>query len=360
MHAVDPLYSRWLWLGAAAVAGGALATRLGLPVAWLLGAMAGSLALVLVRGEPQPFPPQVALLANTVLGTSSGLLFDRGTALLMARSAGAVAAVVAATLVLSAGMGWALARWGRLDPTTAYLGAVPGAASGMVALSHELGADIRVVALLQYLRLIMVLILVPLALPYLVPAAAGAGGAAAIAAPAAAGWQGLAVTVGCMVGGALAGRLLRLPSPYFLGPMLAAALGLWTGWWHGTAPDWLFALALAVTGTAVGARFERRLLRRLARVVAVEAVLVVGLIAACGAVGALFHLVTGVSLATALLGTAPGAMETMVAAAMEQGGDAPLVVAMHTLRWLAVVLLAPSLVPFLVRRAGSLPSRAAD
>jgi hypothetical protein len=60
-------------------------------------------------------------------------------------------AVAASTLV-----GWLLVRFGSLPGSTAAWGTSAGAASAMVAMSQEFGADPLLVAMMQYLRVIFV------------------------------------------------------------------------------------------------------------------------------------------------------------------------------------------------------------
>ena len=73
-----------------------------------------------------------------------------------------VALVSAATLALSMGAGLALARYTELDVPTATLGMVAGGASGIVSMADDLGGDDRLVAFMQYLRVLIVVLLTPL------------------------------------------------------------------------------------------------------------------------------------------------------------------------------------------------------
>ena len=53
-------------------------------------------------------------------------------------------------------IGWLLARWRVLPGTTAVWGTAPGGASVMMLMSGAFGADARLVALMQYLRVVLV------------------------------------------------------------------------------------------------------------------------------------------------------------------------------------------------------------
>ena len=60
-----------------------------------------------------------------------------------------------------------LARTTPLDPPTAALGMIAGGASGIVGMSGELGADDRLVAFMQYLRVLVVVLLTPVGIAVL-------------------------------------------------------------------------------------------------------------------------------------------------------------------------------------------------
>jgi uncharacterized membrane protein AbrB (regulator of aidB expression) len=76
-----------------------------------------------------------------------------------------VVLVSVATLAVTIVAGILLARVARLDRPTASLGMVAGGASGIVAMAGDLGADDRLVAFMQYLRVLIITLLTPLLVP---------------------------------------------------------------------------------------------------------------------------------------------------------------------------------------------------
>ncbi|HEY8486114.1 MAG TPA: AbrB family transcriptional regulator, partial [Limnochordales bacterium] len=136
---------------AAALGGGWLLSRLHLPVAWMLGPMLAAAGLNLA-GWLHPVPPVLWRAAQAVIGAS---VASNLTPEVWARLAGAWPALVgaaAAGVAVGGLLGLALPRLVPVDRATALLGLVPGAASGMVAVSPDFGADPALVALVQYLR----------------------------------------------------------------------------------------------------------------------------------------------------------------------------------------------------------------
>ena len=110
--------------------------------------------------------------------------------------------------MLAAGV--VLARMTEMDSPTAALGMVAGGASGIVAMADDLGGDDRLVAFMQYARVLVVVLVTPVLGRPCSPAVKG-GRRGGRAGPLL-GDAGLAVTRGCAVparssgGGPAAGR----------------------------------------------------------------------------------------------------------------------------------------------------------
>src|SRR5437879_9345138 len=63
---------------------------------------------------------------------------------------------VLAVVAISSLLGWLMTRWQVLPGTTALWGTSPGAASVMTIMSESYGADVRLVAFMQYGRVVLV------------------------------------------------------------------------------------------------------------------------------------------------------------------------------------------------------------
>src|SRR5437868_1401919 len=63
---------------------------------------------------------------------------------------------VLAVVAISSLMGWLMTRWQVLPGTTALWGTSPGAASVMTIMAESYGADVRLVAFMQYGRVVLV------------------------------------------------------------------------------------------------------------------------------------------------------------------------------------------------------------
>ena len=354
-------------------AGGAVAALLGLPVPWLIGPMLAGLAVKLRLRWELRVPVLLLSAAQVTVGLAVGLSFSVQTLIDLGVYLPAVLGVLLATTALSLANGYLLARWTGIDPSSGLLGCIPGAASAMVAAADRVGADPRTVAVLQYVRLLLILAVVPAA------AAAWAGspgdgvdwphdgtrGSELLAEEGGAGGQGdgagwliqgaLIALMGA--GGAYLARRARLASPNVLGPMLAATAAKAALGFAPALPGPVFNAAVGVIGLSVGLRFDGPTLRALRRVVAVETALLLGLLLGSALLAYGLHLLTGIDVLTAMLGNVPGALEAIVAAAVELGAQVPIVAAMQTVRSVALLCLGPLIVSAL-RAPARAPKRA--
>ena len=143
--------TRWVALVALSLAIGLALNALRLPAALLLGPMIAAVALAAAgRGVSVPTPAFVAaqgviglMIAGFLPLSVGGEMAGRWPIFLV----GTLSTMVAASL-----LGWLLARSRVLPGTTAIWGSSPGAATIMTIMSEHYGADLRLVALMQYLR----------------------------------------------------------------------------------------------------------------------------------------------------------------------------------------------------------------
>jgi uncharacterized protein len=225
---------------------------------------------------------------------------------------------------------------------------IAGGAAGITAMARELGADERLVAVLQYLRVLLIVSLMPVAATVVYGATSGNGGAGP---GAEVGWPaGLLFTAGCAVLGLVVGRLVRLPAAAVLGPMLVAAAATLGGVVDGAGvPDLLEAAAFLVIGLQVGLSFTRDSLRMIGRALPLALAIVVGLIVACAGLGVVLARVTGASALDGYLATTPGGMVSVLAVASDSGADSTFVLVVQVLRVFVMVLSAPLLARWLRR-----------
>ena len=259
--------------------------------------------------------------------------------------------IVLATLVASSLLGYLISRWKVLPGTTAVWGSTPGAASAMVLMADAFGADARLVAFMQYLRVIFVSMAAALIARLWVDTS-GVEPAPIIWFPPI-DWPAFAATLAIAVGGAAAGRLLRIPAGTFLGPMIIGIALHLGGYVELQLPPWLLAMSYAVIGWSIGLNFTRTILRHAARALPQIIASILALIAFCAALGFAMSRMLGIDPLTAYLATSPGGMDSVaIIAAASNQVDISFVMALQTARFLIVLLAGPPLARLLARRVG--------
>jgi membrane AbrB-like protein len=317
------------------------------PAALLLGPLAVGIVFGVSGATIRP-SPWLRVASSTLIGclVAMALGSAMGPALLMHLPA--FLAIGVSTLALSLGLGWLLSRVGWFEGSTAVWGLSPGGSASMIALAQETGADARIVALMQYFRVLLV--------------ASSAIALAHLAAPLpsghphAAGWLppldplGLLGVLFLCVGGGLLAKVLKFPAGVFLIPGLSGAALLATGHFHLQVPPVLAALAYAVVGWTIGLSFTRSTLLHSARALPRIVGSALALIAMCGVSGLLVSRLCGVDLLTGYLSTSPGGVDSILIIAASTSVDLPFILAAQVVRIILVLLIGPYAVGFLARR----------
>jgi membrane AbrB-like protein len=226
---------------------------------------------------------------------------------------------------------------------------VAGGASGIVTMADELGADDRLVAFMQYVRVLIVVLLTPLFVALLFPGAS-AGTVPTGHEPVLGDLRGWVFTVGLAVAGGGLGRLLRLPAAMLLGPMILAGVVTLAipGGSFGVPPP-LREVAFALIGLQVGLRFTIATVREVGRLLLPVLAGVAALLVLCFGLALALEATTDVSLLDAYLATTPGGLYAVLA--IGAGTNTTFVIATQGLRVIVMVLLAPIAIRALVGRS---------
>lgn len=318
-----------------------------LPAALLIGPMMAGIAAG-TNGATIRVPRLAFAAAQAIVGCLVASSISPGIFPVFLREWPLFLGTVMATLAASSVLGWLISRWRILPGTTAVWGSSPGAATAMVLMAGAFGADQRLVAFMQYLRVIFVS-MTAATIARLWVDTSGVEAPATVWFPALQP-RDFAATLLIALAGAAAGRLLRLPSPYFLGTMLlGTALHLGAGI-DFQLPQWLLAVSYAAVGWTIGLNFTMPILRHATRALPQIVASILILIALCGGMAWLISHVLGVDPLTAYLATSPGGMDSIaIIAAATDNIDISFVMALQTVRFLIVLLLGPSIARMIAR-----------
>jgi membrane AbrB-like protein len=275
--------------------------------------------------------------------------------------------VMAATLLGAAALGWLISRSGLIPGTTAVYGTSPGGGSAMVLLGEAEGADARLVAFMQYSRVLLVALAAALVARFWVGAAPGAAasGAAGVGvvgahAPGASWlapvhWGNLAAVLVLAALGQQAARLLRLKAWALLGPMLLLSALHAGGWLVIEIPRWLLAAAYALLGWHIGLGFRRDAMLHVGRALPVVAGAALCLIGFCALLAWCLVRLAHVDALTAYLATSPGGVDSVaIIAASTPGVNLPFVMALQSTRLLFVIGFSPLIARLVVRHSNHL------
>ncbi|SFE08988.1 AbrB family transcriptional regulator [Blastococcus tunisiensis] len=325
---------------AAAVVASVGFAALGLPSPALFGGLLAGLVRALGFRGRATVPRAAASAGQATIGVAMGSLVDLETLRAVGANWLPVLLVTVGTLALSLGAGLVLRLQRGISPVTGAFAMIAGGASGIVAMARDLGADARMVAVLQYLRVLLIVVLMPVVATVGFGAQSGAAAAVADDVP---GWPaGVLFTVGCAVGGLVVGRLVRLPVASLLGPLVAAAVVDLTGLGGGAeVPGLLGSAAFLVIGLQVGVSFTRESLRTIGRALPLALGVILALVAASAGLGAVLSATTGVSALDGYLATTPGGLYAVLATASDIGADVTFVLAVQVLRLFVMLLSAP-------------------
>ncbi|WP_026595370.1 AbrB family transcriptional regulator [Methyloferula stellata] len=322
-----------------------------LPAALLLGPMIA--AILVAAGEASVRVPQLPfILAQGVIGALIARSLSPSILGEMIHDWPLLLATAFSVILAANGLGYLLARQQILPGTTAIWGSSPGAATAQVLMAAAYGGDMRLVAFMQYLRIVLVAGFASAVARIWLPPAATAAAAIDWFPPVA--WLPLTETLAVGWGCVLIAQRLRMPAGALLLPLIVAAILQGMGVLTIELPPWLLAVSYALVGWSIGLHFTRPILVHAGRVLPKVLLSILSLMAICGLFAAILTFAAGIDPLTAYLATSPGGADSIAIIAVSSRVDVPFIMALQTARFLLVVVTGPSVSRFVVRRMGIL------
>ena len=241
--------------------GGLIAFWVGLPMPFMLGSLFVTAAYCIWRsnttGRPLFLPSAMRRVSIAVIGTMIGAEFSPEIVAVLPSIwislAGAAAFAVAAYIV-----GFQIFRKiGKYGPATALFSAMPGGFIEATTLGERAGADLQLVTVQHFARIVLVVTLIPLLFFAWSGIAVGsAGGQTFSDLPHDLSDYALIGIIS--VAGIFAGKMLRFPASHMAGPLILSAAAHSLGLAEIQSPDWLLFLAQLIVGTGLGTQILRR------------------------------------------------------------------------------------------------------
>lgn len=322
---------------ALAAAGTAVFGQLGLPLPFLFGPMAATLIAALSRVRLAGMGP-LGTAARSVIGVTVGSTVTPTLVDTLPQVAGSLLIMPLYLMVIGAVGVPFLRRVHKLDPVTAFYGAMPGGLQDMVSFGQEAGGDVRALSLIQATRVLILVAVAPpiLVLIYDAPLTAPIGVPAADVP-----WREIALMVFAAAAGTIGGRRIGLFGAPILGPLLLTSAFTLAGLIESRPPREVILGSQFIIGMTIGVYYMGLTLREL-RAYVLSGVAYSILLAVLTAIFA--EAVTLLGLARpleAFLAFAPGGGAELTLLAFAVGADVTYVVPHQLVRSILVIAGAP-------------------
>ena len=237
--------------------------------------------------------------------------------------------------------GQLLARHPDVSKATGTFSMIAGGASGITAIARELGADDRLVGVLQYLRILLIVFTTPLIASFVfkyervdfVPSEDSAHV-----------WQVALFLLASVIIGILLVRFVPFTGSTLLWPLLVAATISVSGVLGDVyVPNSVATVAYLLIGLQVGLRFTRSSLIAIRRVFPLALFLMILLNVVSALIGVVISKVTGIGYLDTYLATTPGGIWAIVGVALESGSDVTFILSVQVLRLMLVLFMSPFL-----------------
>ena len=253
-----PVTVRWALLAVLTLAFAVGLQSLRLSAAWLLGPMVAAI-LIAIGGGAVRVPRFAFLFAQAIVGCLFARAFTPTILSEILRAWPLFVAGVLSVVVASIILGWLLARSRVLPGTTAIWGSFPGAATAMTVMCEAFGADARLVAFMQYLRVVLVAVIAS----GVARISVGQAGAGPIHSAffSAVAWGPLVETLAVAIASVAIALGLRLRAGPLMVAMALGALLQDVGGMRVELPPLLLAPCYMLVGWSIGSRFTREISR---------------------------------------------------------------------------------------------------
>jgi membrane AbrB-like protein len=308
--------------------GGALAACIGSPLPWMIGPLMVTAILYLAGLADIVIPVRTRPAGQVVIASQVGVYFYPAAFAMMLALAPLLVGMALATAVCAFVVALLLARTARLSLTAAFIASLPTSPVEAAIMAERFQCNPGPVILSQTVRIAAVVVLVPI----IIYAIDGWPASAAMRISAPIDPQGTAILLAVGIAGALAFRLLRIPNPFFLGPLAAssalAAMGLGPFFY----PAVILSAAQIVLGVWLGSTFRRSLFKAAGRLVITSILSTLILLAMTSAVAVAIAVTLGLDWELMVLSAAPGGVTEMALTAKFLGQDVALITAFHLTR----------------------------
>jgi membrane AbrB-like protein len=318
-----------------ALAGGLGFTYFGLPAGLVSGSVV-AVATAALLGRPVKLPLVLAQFCAVVIGILLGAVVTPETLRGVATWPASIALLMVCSIVMIAATMTYLRVVHGWDALSALLASSPGALAQVISLATELGGDLRAIAIVQTVRILLLVVGLPNGLALFGEVAPSV---AVLRGPADFSVLGQMVLLAVVsTACALALLKVRFPGGLLFGAMTGSAILHGSGLIHAVLPWWIGSAATITLGAVVGSRFANMTVRMLVGYLGAA----FGSFAVAMSVATIFILIVAYffpfPIANIVIAFSPGAQDTMMVLALALHLDPVYVGAHHLARFLVVTI----------------------
>lgn len=323
-----------------ALIGGTVFYLCHLPLAWLLGAMIGTLAYVKLSKQTPKLPFSFRTYGLIPIGYTIGEHFDKQTLIDMVTHLPSMLLMTVGLILFSLLLAVVTNKLTHSNLKSTIAGSIPGGLTQMVAISSEIkGIDLTVVTIIQVCRIITVIMLVPFVVYS--PILHAGSTAVSVAKGASVSWLILPFIAIAFIAGIIA-KKCKFPTPYMLGPLIIIAALLLAGVTVPTIPAPIIALAQLLIGIDLGLQMKFGKIENKSRFLAVSVISSIVLVSFSFLLSAiLLGIEENISLLTAFIGLAPGGMAEMAILGQAVQADLTIITTYQLFRLLFILFIVP-------------------
>jgi len=314
--------------------GSIAASYANLPAAALVGAIL-AVSIASMFRLTVDIPLHLRNIAFTVIGCSLGNGITREALSQTGQWPFSLLVLGIAVLTTMLTCSWVLSRFFSQTVETAMLATSPGALIYSLALAAGGMGDIRVIIVIQNIRLLVVTTL----LPFILDNFGFEPGRTDI--PAAVGGTGSVLIILTAFAAGMSVSKWKIPASFLLAGILVSGIGHYTGMVIGRPPGNIIFLGFTITGSMVGARFSSIPHHDLQRLLlaSLSTVLISGLLSILFAIPV--AQILDIPFGQVFTAFAPGGVEAMAAMALALGYDPAYVATHHLFRIILLFFLLP-------------------
>ena len=238
--------------------GGGIAWLISLPLPFMLGGLTTTMILVGLanqRGITLYFPRFLRKLFIGAIGAMIGSTFSPEVVDILPSLTATLLGLILYVAIAHSGGYWICRKVGGYDPVTAFYSAMPGGFVEAIILGERGGGNMEVLTLTHFLRLVMVVVLIPTLYYFYLGHSVGSSAGQSFSAGEGS-WLDVGIIAAITIIGQSVGRFLRIPAGHLLGPLLISAVIYGSGTVEASNPTWLLFVSQLIVGIGLGTQFS--------------------------------------------------------------------------------------------------------